>query len=282
MDIYTAQPNSSRTKIDLHMHTDASDGGWSAPGLLTKLQQAGVDCFSLTDHDMTDNVDTMQALAAQAAIGFIPGIEVSSWMDGIQYHITAYGCDIQNKALQALLADNRARLLRQHHDIIDYFATHRPRPGLSIADFEAHHFIKPRVGYRNLSYLLEIGAVTDIGDYFGTISSVGFSVIHVPPGDAIAAIRGAGGHPFLAHPPAYRKGARLAESELDHWREMGMAGIECFSSYYKTPEDSQYYIDYCHRYGLQISGGSDFHGWTPELSPGKPAVYLDQLSLAFV
>lgn len=282
MNTYTPNPDHRRTRIDLHMHTDASDGGWSALGLLDKLRQAEVECFALTDHDMTDNIATMQALAAKASMRFIPGVEVSSWMDGIQYHITAYGCDLRNVALQSLLAENRSRLNKQHHAIIDYFATQRPRPGLSIADFETYQFTKPRVGYRNLSYLLEIGAVSDIGDYFGTVSSVGFPVIHVPPADAIAAIRGAGGHPFLAHPPAYRKGARLTEAELDLWREMGIAGVECFSSYFKSPEDSQYYIDYCIRHDLQFSGGSDFHGWTPELSPGKPAVYLDQLNLAFV
>lgn len=272
----------AKTKIDLHMHTEASDGSWDPAGLLAKLQAAGVDCFAITDHDMTNNIESMKPLADRAGLRFIPGIEVSSWMDGIQYHITAYGCDLANPPLVALLAENRRRLTAQQHRIIQYFADTRPQPGLSVAEFETYQFTKPRVGYRNLSYLLEIGAVKDIGDYFGTVSHVGFPVEHVPPAEAIAAIRGAGGHAFLAHPPAYRKGTRLSHAELDLWREMGISGIECYSHYFKSVEDSVYYVDYSSTHDLQISGGSDFHGWTPDTSPGTPPVFLDQLRLAFL
>jgi len=101
-------------KIDLHCHTNASDGSLGLVELLQRAAKQGVDILAITDHDTTAVYPEAIAIARDNAIQLIPAVEISAVGDRHQeVHIVGLGVDINNQSLQKLLEDNRsARKIR--------------------------------------------------------------------------------------------------------------------------------------------------------------------------
>ena len=93
-------------KIDLHIHTTASDGTWTPEELLTEAKKVGLGALAVTDHDSVGNVLATQQLARVAGLKFLTGVELNSTKAGLNFHVLGYGLDIENKALQELMANN--------------------------------------------------------------------------------------------------------------------------------------------------------------------------------
>ena len=93
-------------KVDLHIHTNASDGTWTPAETVAAVKLAGIGLFSVTDHDATGNVAPTARLAAAAGLAFIPGVEISATLAGRLFHILGYGVDPENEALAAVVAAN--------------------------------------------------------------------------------------------------------------------------------------------------------------------------------
>ena len=96
-------------KTDLHIHSNCSDGSDSVKELAGKIKQAGIDVFSLTDHDTVEGCREMEKLLPQ---GFIPGVELTCLCGEIKCHILGYGIDIENPELTALIEKGK-QLRRQ-------------------------------------------------------------------------------------------------------------------------------------------------------------------------
>ena len=88
-------------KVDLHIHSTASDGTWTPQELVNAAQAAGLGLIAVTDHDSTANVAETMRIAAANGIKCLPGVEVCSTKDGMSFHILGYGIDTDNKPLQA-------------------------------------------------------------------------------------------------------------------------------------------------------------------------------------
>ena len=73
--------------VDLHVHSDASDGTFTPTQVVELAKNAGLDAIALTDHDTTAGVDEALEAAHHLNIEVIPGIEVSSSFDGTEIHI---------------------------------------------------------------------------------------------------------------------------------------------------------------------------------------------------
>ena len=102
-------------KVDLHIHSTASDGTWTPQDLVDAAVGAGLGIIAVTDHDSTANVAETVRLAGERGIKCVPGVEVCSTKDDISFHILGYGIDLANKPLQELLAHN-THLLEQKDD----------------------------------------------------------------------------------------------------------------------------------------------------------------------
>ena len=76
-------------KIDLHCHTEESDGTLSCRALLERAAEQGVNVLSITDHDTTAAHLEAPPIAKQLSIQLIPGVEISAAMDNLELHIVA-------------------------------------------------------------------------------------------------------------------------------------------------------------------------------------------------
>ena len=82
--------------MDLHIHTDFSDGSWSKETLLDEINQKDISIFSITDHDSIESVKLMETKELKSGQIFIPGVEISSTLDKKEYHINGRSNVMEN------------------------------------------------------------------------------------------------------------------------------------------------------------------------------------------
>ena len=221
--------------IDLHVHSNASDGTCTPTQLVAEAKKAGLSAFALTDHDTTDGITEAAAAAEEAGMELIPGVELSTEYEGKEIHVLGLYIDITNESLQ-----KHMEAFRDSRD------------------------------NRNI-YMLEKGYIPDIKtafcEYIGEGCRCYVDRPKVTPMDAADYILEAGGIPILAHPVMYHMPRPQLKRMIAEMKEHALAGIEAVYSE-NTPADEQDYQALAREEGLLISGGSDFHG------ANKPAIRL--------
>ncbi len=118
--------------IDLHVHSNASDGTLSPRQVVCLAKEAGLSAIALTDHDTTAGVDEALSAGAQTGVRVIPGIEVSSTYEGKEIHILGLFVRPGEAGLEALLKDMRARRDRRNEEMFSRFA----RDGITFTEEE--------------------------------------------------------------------------------------------------------------------------------------------------
>lgn len=266
-------------RIDLHIHTTASDGNWRPDELVRQVKKNGIGLFAVTDHDTAANVKETAILATRAGVCFLPGVEICSTINKQTFHILGYGIDADNAALNKLLRYNTElmeqvdeesirKLIKAGFDI-DYleYCNYRHNPS--------------RGGWKALSFLVDKGLCRDINDFFANLFTKEMGITFpefLPPKAAIEAIAEAGGVPVLAHPGSGFHGSSLEET-LDYFAREEIKGIECYHPCHDSKTVAKA-VDWCKKRNLIITGGSDCHGdFFPERCLGQPEIYLSQLDL---
>jgi len=269
-------------KVDLHIHTQASDGTWTPAQVVERVRAAGIGLFAVTDHDSIDNVATTEALVCGSGLRFLRGVEVSTTLNGSLYHVVAYGIDLAatagSAALRRLLRTNRRQL--EDSNLESLCVLLRDGFPIDLAAYEAYENDQARGGWKGLNFLVDQGLCAGVGDYFGRIFNDSRPVpfpTFPPPAEVIQTIGGAGGVPILAHP-----GANLlptSDEALEAFRQVGIRGLECYATYHDAA-DTRRYVDWCRRHDLLVTGGSDCHGeFIPSRKLGLPPIDLADLRL---
>jgi predicted metal-dependent phosphoesterase TrpH len=267
------------TRVDLHIHTTASDGTWTPAETVAAVQAAGIGLFSVTDHDTAANVAETGRLAAAAGLGYLPGVEISTTLAGHLFHILGYGIDPENEALKSILAANTALMEEVDHDSVKKLAA----AGLPVeyGEFCAYPHDPRRGGWKSLAYLIDKGLCTGVGDFFAKLFTAERGIVFPvfpSPAAAIAAIKAAGGVPVLAHPGSEFHGPAL-EDTLNMFAAENIEGVECFHLCHDAATTRRA-VEWCDRHGLLITGGSDCHGdFVPARRLGVPELRLQQLRL---
>ena len=276
--------NKSKTLVDMHLHTTASDGSFSPSEVVQKVKSSGVKVFSLTDHDTTAGVHEVEGEIPEG-MEFFKGIEFSCKAGDIKCHILGYSYDDNHpdfiKALAAAEAKREDKLaIRIEHlrevDGIELTAD-------EIAELEEI----PSAGKPHIANILMRrgipGTRTEvINRYleFGVES-------RIPAELAIGAIKSSGGVAIWAHPLGGENEIHMSRDELEEKRgvlqDIGIEGLECFYSRYDEDEIAML-LDIAESRGLLVSGGSDFHGKNKnveigELGVSKRPVFDSDLSL---
>ena len=258
--------------VDLHLHSTHSDGSLSPTELVDLAFSKGLSLISLTDHDGMSGLDEAQARALERGIGFLPGGELSAYYPGGTCHLLGYNIDPQNAALTHALAKLReARASRNDRILARLNDLGYP---LNKADFMAAAKGSKSPGRPHLAAALAAkGMVGNLQSSFSDLLAPG-KPAYVPkeifhPEEAVRLVQEAGGSAFLAHPVTLHLPPERLKVWLSRLQEQGLDGIEVYNSLHLPAEAAMLKL-IAQDLGLQISGGSDFHGlFKPQVDLGQ-------------
>ena len=265
-------------RVDLHLHTTASDGRWTPEQLVAEVQQAGIGLFAVTDHDSLGSLADTAERVRGTGLRLLTGVELSTRLNGQAYHLLGYGFDPTDAALKAFVEANNA-LLAGNNDKAIHLLQSAGYP-ISWDDYVAYTWDRRRGGWKSLNFLIDRGFCTGPRDFFSNLVSP--YPVERPsfphPTKAIAAIREASGVPILAHPGASLDHTAVTEEALSPFLDYGIAGLECYSCYHNEAT-TRFCLDWCARHDLLVTGGSDCHGGLVGRELGVPAVDVADLRL---
>ncbi len=256
--------------VDLHVHSNKSDGSFTPAGLVDYAVEKGLKAFALTDHDTTEGLDEALDAAKGTTVEVIPGIEFSTEYEGKDIHIVGlyidHKCSAFRERIQAFVDSRIERNRKMCANLqgagidISYEKLLAAFPGAVIT--RAHY----------AKYLLDQGAVKNMPEafdkYVGDHTRYFVPREKVTPMQAVQLILKAGGIPVLAHPTLYHMSDKRLGLLLYRLKGAGLAAMECIYSTYSPSEERQM-KKLAAQYGLLPSGGSDFHGDTkPKLDLG--------------
>ncbi len=269
----------NNARVDLHIHTNASDGTLNPEELIEKILENNIELISITDHDEIENVENMKQLAKEKNVLFIPGIEISSTFNGDMYHILAYGTDNNNIQLIELINNNKNLLENRNHQSVKYLID--KGYDIDFVEYEKYDYDKRRGGWKTLNFLIDKGLCRDVGDYFNRLfyneKTILFPVFPSSE-EVIKVIKEAGGVPILAH-PYYEKNSIPVDEKLSTFLKLGIEGVECYHPNH-SKEIINKCVQWCREKGTIITAGSDFHGGFIETRRlGTPEARISDINL---
>lgn len=271
--------------IDLHCHSNVSDGALPPAEVAHRAARAGVEVWALTDHDQIAGLAEARGAALAAGMRFIEGVEISVTWRGSTIHVVGLRIDPANQTLAGGLARVRGgRLERARRMALDLKAC-----GIESAFEGALRFAEnPAMVSRThfARYLAQIGAVADTKDAFRRYLVPG-KPGYVPHqwatlADAVGWIRAAEGQAVLAHPGRYGLSAGAMDALLREFRDAGGEAIEVVTGSH-SPDQYRQFGAVAAQYDFAASRGSDFHGpeegaefgSLPPLDPSLRPVWRD-------
>ncbi len=270
--------------IDLHSHTNESDGTCSPAQLIGEAVSAGVDILGITDHDTFAGYDAAVPLAREAGVELVCGIELSTKLHGRSVHLLGYflGAGELTEFREWVLemqASRRERNVR--------LAARLRELGFDITVEEAEARGRGMTGRPHFAQIMvEKGYVKNLRQAFDDYldeSAIGYVYRREPQfAEGVERIRRSGGIASLAHP------IRVHGDVPSLMPELCDAGLNALEAYHSDhgPAETKLYLELARKYGMRVTGGSDFHG---EVKPGVrlgtgcagnlriPADLLDQL-----
>jgi predicted metal-dependent phosphoesterase TrpH len=245
--------------IDLHMHTNYSDGRWPAEQLIDYLVTEGFDLVAVTDHDCVDTVSGIQQLAAQKNLPVLAGVEMSTEWKGKMGHVLCYGFDPEHNYLSEVAASVANRQLentRQVNEELQRKGYNFPRQEEILAETGGKLF-RPS---DNIRLLHAHGYAADWRTGMQMIREAGYRSIMADMAQTVDAAHRSGAVCLIAHPGRQERGFTFYDPALlDEVRsEIPLDGIEVYHPYHK-PEIVETYLEYVHKHHLLLSTGSDSH-----------------------
>ncbi|MBD1590819.1 PHP domain-containing protein [Arthrobacter sp. S1_S22] len=261
-------------RIDLHAHSNVSDGTENPADVMASAARAGLDVIALTDHDSTAGWDEASAAAVEHGVALVPGMEVSCRTEeGISVHLLSYLHDPKHPGLLEEItkakdarhtrAERMVTLLAEDYPLTWDDVIHHVAPGATLG--------RPHIA----DALVAAGVVEDRSEAFASIltSRSRYFIQHYAPAPAIAVelVRAAGGVPVFAHPVASSRGRIVGERVYQEMIDAGLAGLEI--NHRDNPEEGRRFLRrLAGKHDLLITGSSDYHG------TGKPNLLGENLT----
>lgn len=251
--------------IDLHTHTNISDGTDSPTALIQKALAEKISVLAITDHDSTAGINEAIAtlLAGTSNMKLVPGAEISCQTEnGTSVHILGLLFDLANAELQTVMANTRENRIGRMEKILARLRG----AGIQI---EMSDVLEQLADGATLGRPHLADALVKKG-YFNSRDEVFSQILHnrskyyvshysPKPHEAIALIKQAGGVAVIAHPLADRRGQVIDELDFQQLVSAGLDGIEVFHRDNNQSEQEQL-IDFAIKNQLAVTGSSDYHG----------------------
>lgn len=256
--------------VDLHVHSNASDGTFSPSQVVELAKNAGLDAFALTDHDTTAGVPEALEKGRDLNIEVIPGIEVSSSFDGTEIHILGLFVNSDDPVLAAMLEKMRISRGRRNEKMLENLAA----DGISFTKEEICGDNPDTIITRaHIAHaLVAKGICSGMDQAFKKYLQYGGRYCpqkeHLSPEEVVKTLISNGAFVALAHPFQYKFGDKKTEELIAHMADLGMKGLEVYHSSNNKLE-SMKLQEMAVRHHLLPTGGSDFHGGNkPDISIG--------------
>jgi predicted metal-dependent phosphoesterase TrpH len=250
-----------RVLIDLHSHSNVSDGTQPPTEVLWRARANGVDVLALTDHDTVDGWD--EAIAAlPPGMTLVPGMELSCRSDGRSLHLLAYlfdPCEPELEAERDLILAARVHGARGMVDRLQELGV--PVTWEQVARFAGEGAVgRPHIARA----MIEAGAVRTVEEAFTPewIGSGGRAQVRryaLDPARAVRLVTAAGGVAVLAHPRARKRGYLFGDTLIEELAGVGLAGVEVDHPDHDA-KDRAALRELAKGLGLVITGSSDDHG----------------------
>lgn len=252
--------------IDLHTHSNISDGTQRPRELIRAAAAAGVDVLALTDHDQTTGWEEARNAAADLGVGFVPGMEITCHASvGGSVHMLSYLHDPHYQPLLDVLDVTRTSRESRAQRIVGLLAEDYP---ISWELVQEHTQPGSTVGRPHIAdALVSVGVVINRDEAFSSmLSSRSRYYVSHPAVDAVDAVRlvlEAGGVPVFAHPMASVRGRVVPAEYFEQLIEAGLAGLEIHHRD-NSVTGKKFLTDLARKHDLIVTGSSDYHG------AGKP------------
>ena len=260
-------------KVDLHCHSNISDGVLAPAAVAAYARKAGVDVWALTDHDEVSGVAAARTAALDLGMRFVAGVEISITWAGETVHIVGLQVDENNPGFVQGLHQTRSGRDARGREI----ARQLDLAGIPDAYEGALKFVgNPDLMSRThfARYIVEMGKCANIPDVFKKYLSEGKPgyVEHrwATLAEAVGWIRGAGGVAVIAHPGRYRFSDMAQGVLFDEFKQLGGVAIEVVTGSH-SPDQYPEYAQLANAYGFLASRGTDFH------APGESRVDFAKL-----
>jgi predicted metal-dependent phosphoesterase TrpH len=251
--------------IDLHAHSSVSDGTERPAELVRAAAAAGLDAVALTDHDTTAGWADASESARALPLTLLPGLELSTRIGFRSVHVLGYLVDPQDPGLVEETDRIRDGRLSRAHRMVDRIGEDHP---ITWADVLAQASPGATIGRPHIAdALVARGLESDRSAAFRGIlhPASGYYEPHEAPSPlrGVELIRQAGGVPVIAHPAASSRGIVIDEPMLRDLVDAGLGGLEV-DHRENLAHGKRTLLDWASRYGLFVTGSSDYHG------TGKP------------
>ena len=255
--------------IDLHTHSNVSDGSDTPEELVDLAVKAGLSALALTDHDRQDGIEGARRRADAAGIELVPGVEISCHHKGTM-HMLVYFLEPGDGPLQDELV--RLQVVRQTRN--ERLLARLAELGMPVTMDELEAEAGPTgAGRPHLAAILvRKGYASSIQDAFDRYMAKGRPAYmekeRLNPAHAISLALQSGALPVLAHPFSLGLSPEEMEPAIRELADGGLVGLEAIYGRYSREERADLAVIAAHA-GLAITGGSDHHGtYKPDLSVG--------------
>ena len=253
--------------IDLHIHSNASDGSYSPSEIVQMSHRMGLKAIAITDHDTIDGSRSAIKAGIPSSLDFVTGVEISTGIPSFcqassSIHMLGYFINLEDKKLNQTLNDLQKVRMERTPQILEKLNT----LGIDICEDDIKKLVGDSLPGRPhiAEILLKKNVVHTFQEafdkYLGKGKAAYVEKYRLEPETAIQVILNAGGIPVLAHPYLLRlqKDEDL-EDLIVYLKNLGLMGIEVI-----YPEHNlkcmHLYSRLAEKYDLLITGGTDFHG----------------------
>lgn len=245
------------------MHSTISDGTDTPEEMLGKVKAAGIDLFSVTDHDAIKACVSIKEILRADCPLFISGVEFSCKDSLGKYHILGYGYDSSAEAICSLVEEGHSSRMKKLGMRLDAL---RETFGIEFSDKDAAElYANNNPGKPHIAKLLvKYGFAETVNQAFADfLNKVKIPNIYIRPEKAISAILESGGIPVLAH-PSFGSGDELImggdmDERLQRLIGFGIKGVEAYYSGF-SPAMQKEILGFAEKYNLYVTAGSDYHG----------------------